>query len=1174
MVQFTYLKLTGFKSFAESQDLGIADGLSGIVGPNGCGKSNIVEAMRWLMGESSAKAVRGDEIDDVIFAGTSTRPARNFAEVTLHINNSDGTIAAHADSPILEITRRLERSKGSHYTINGKPALARDVQLIFADLGISARSHSIISQGQVANLITAKPVERYGLLMDAAGTRGLQQRRGEASRRLNTAENNLTRIDDVLAQMNQQKQELAKQARQASRYRSIADRIRTAESHLFYVRYHKEAADVAEAEGLTRERNRAVASATETASAASRKKDTATTALPSLRERHAEASASQQRLSIEMQNIDSEEANIKSQQQEVEARLNQITADIAHETKQGEDATATIQLLHDAIAGLKQDEETHAPRLKSANQDLETARTNAHAADARLTEITAQLQSAQHHQETLKRQLSDHLAQKENAERDMAGFDTAGLRKKTADAKKALDQAEAAVKRASEASQAAAKTADTCRVEAQTAQAKQSSAEQTVTRMRHEIDTLTALLAGDPPQDNTQTTAKQKEGKQPTHIAAKLHVPQEFELAVAAVLEESLTAQCANLTDLQKTDSKQADKQKVGGLFWREDLPPLTPPLTPPKNSTPLLPLITTPPALHRALAGVGIVADSTTASKAQASLQVGQMLTTKQGGIWRWDGFVRKPHGSDAAAAERLRHSRRLQDLQEQVGEAEQLAESTRTHAEHCTANLKAAEEKLNGTRTAEAEANANLLAATSLAEQSQAHLAAEEAQCARLATTMKESVLAAEKLNSEIANLPSRDALAKTQTECQKLADQARTALTTAITTHATITKEHELRQSRQAEKTRELQTWQTRLATSQTRLKEFATREAEGKKTLANLATRPQELDQKRNTLATAIKQAQANHQKTGDALAEGETALAEAEVAWRQAETKLREAREAYIAQEGKTQTAQTILTRTTDEIAQKLNIAAKDLPELIGRKLGEGDDHKAEDEEALKKRTERLYRERDALGAVNLMAEEEMGKLAEEMEKLTAEETDLRAAITKLREGITRINKTGRDRLRRSFADVNRHFAEVFAHLFSGGKAELVLTDSDDPLVAGLEIIAQPPGKRAQSLALLSGGEQALTALALVFSVFLTNPAPICILDEVDAPLDDTNVARFCHLLSELTRTTTTRFIIITHHRMTMAHMDRLYGVTMQQAGVSQIVSVDLMEAEKYEARSA
>jgi chromosome segregation protein len=382
---------------------------------------------------------------------------------------------------------------------------------------------------------------------------------------------------------------------------------------------------------------------------------------------------------------------------------------------------------------------------------------------------------------------------------------------------------------------------------------------------------------------------------------------------------------------------------------------------------------------------------------------------------------------------------------------------------------------------------------------------------------------------------------------------------------------------RQEKRREISRDLQSWQQRHDGTFNRVAELTGRQEQLMTELSELKAQPEMLIDKREQIAAAIATAAASVRDAGDELARAETVLSETETAHRKMEAELIQSREAMIRQEGEMAIVERALHDTIERIREKLNITPDKLFEITGiadPKDTEDDDSAPDRPDrnelaALESRVERLLRERDNIGPVNLRAEMEMAEVEERMTSLTTERDDLIKGIGKLRDAIHQLNREGRERLLRSFAEVNKHFGELFTTLFNGGSAELVLTDDDDPLEAGLDIMASPPGKKLQSLSLLSGGEQALTALALIFAVFLTNPAPICILDEVDAPLDDRNVARFCGMIEQIARETGTRFIVVTHHRLTMAQMDRLFGVTMEQRGISQIVSVDLQTAEKY-----
>ena len=382
--------------------------------------------------------------------------------------------------------------------------------------------------------------------------------------------------------------------------------------------------------------------------------------------------------------------------------------------------------------------------------------------------------------------------------------------------------------------------------------------------------------------------------------------------------------------------------------------------------------------------------------------------------------------------------------------------------------------------------------------------------------------------------------------------------------------ITSARLLRQRRQGEITRETELWQGRQKGAHQRIDELNQRKIAAVEEADNLAGVPEMISQKRDALATTLEGVEAEQQAAADHLAKAEITLQLAENGLREADQALAREREVLIRQESACALARQDQTTIVDRIRERLNAKPQDLGEMAGLAAGDAIDTSDEAIAVLEGRYERLIRERENVGPVNLRAEEEMKEVEERIIGLEAERDDLIAAIGKLRTAINQLNREGRERLLKSFADVNRYFGSIFNALFDGGSAEISLTEDDDPLEAGLEILASPPGKKLQSLSLLSGGEKAMTAIALIFAVFLTNPSPICILDEVDAPLDDTNVARFCDMLNQIADKTGTRFIIVTHHRLTMARMDRLYGVTMEQKGVSRIVSVDLQTAERYD----
>ena len=1135
-MHFNHLKIIGFKSFAEPADFTIHEGLSGIVGPNGCGKSNIVEAMRWLMGESSAKSMRGGELDDVIFAGTAERPQRNFAEVTLTIDNSDGTIESYANEAQIEISRRLDRGKGSSYRINGKPVRGRDVQLFFADLGTGARAHGIVSQGKVGSLINAKPSDRRGLIEEAANTKGLQHRRHEANLRLNTAERNLIRVDDVIEQMNEQKSALAKQARQAARYRSINDRIRTAEAQLLHTRYRIESDELEAAKTAYRQCERQTADATQATSDAEKIRTAAADALPPLRQQHAALTAEKQRLDLALTEIDNERARLKRQSDELATRHAQTDADIVREKQLESDASTALDRLKAEEAEIASADADTEPQLHTAQEQRAKCRDDANKCEVRLAEITATIHAVERDQtrlenerDTLNARLNETKTRLENLDLPALIADKTAAEKHLADAEKAVEFTSQNRQKASDKAAAITETAQKHINDANHA----TSAHQRITS---EIEALTSLLVE---QDASDTA---------NPVSSMMTIRDNMDEAIAAALADSLSAPIG--------DGKNG--------YWRDDMQARTD-IKPPQNTKPLTDYIDAPPALTASLSAVGVAKNSADALRLQPHLTPGQMLTTPQGGLWRWDGFV-LPQGATAGAAQRLRHEARLKELNAKIDGAAKKAENAKSQAEASKAEQTKADTAIALAREEETQARNHLLEATRQFEQAQGALRAGEAQSANLTADQKEAETALAGVLDALKTRTSPDGMQAELEECRAETEAARQRLAEAMSAENIITQAREMRAQKRESITRDREHWQRNYDGAQGRLNELTTRQQRLAEEIAELKAQPDLLTAKAEEISTSLAKSESAVREAGDALATAETALAKADTSKRELESALATTREAMIRQEGEVAVATRALEETAQRIKDRLDATPEELPEIAGA----SEDSASRDSlSALESRLERLIRERDNIGPVNLRAELEMEETETRITSLSAERDDLTQAIASLRQAISELNREGRTRLLRSFTEVNEHFNSLFKTLFNGGSATLELTDEGDPLEAGLEILASPPGKKLQAMSLLSGGEQALTALALIFAVFLTNPAPICVLDEVDAPLDDRNVARFCQMIEKIADDTNTRFIIVTHHRLTMARMERLFGVTMEQKGVSQIVSVDLQTAEKY-----
>ena len=574
------------------------------------------------------------------------------------------------------------------------------------------------------------------------------------------------------------------------------------------------------------------------------------------------------------------------------------------------------------------------------------------------------------------------------------------------------------------------------------------------------------------------------------------------------------------------------------------------------------------PPVLVRRLSQIGMV-EAAKGAELQGELRPGQRLVSREGALWRWDGFRSGAGDAPSAAALRLEQLNRLQELKQDLVEATARADGAarahellRSELEKASAEVAAAREDRRAADHAlteanralsRAEADHNIAAGKLEAAELAARRHGDEATTARTRKTDAERAL---------ADLDDLDAARRNAEDVKVTVEAARMTMMARRSAHDELKREGEARARRAAEIEKERATWNDRLANAGKRLKELAERRETSEAELVDAQDAPARVAAERASLADDLEAAEARRRGAADALALAEAAERDAKAAEREAERRASEAREKRAAAEARAEAARESVAHAAERIAEEQDTT----PEALLERL-DADPEKLPGAERVEADVMRLRRSRDALGAVNLRAEEDAREVEAEHGTLVAEKTDLEEAIRTLRSGIQGLNKEGRERLLLAFDEVNANFSMLFKHLFGGGEAKLVLVESDDPLEAGLEIMCQPPGKKLSTLSLLSGGEQTLTALALIFAVFLANPAPICVLDEVDAPLDDANVTRFCDLLDEMCRRTETRFLIITHHAVTMARMDRLFGVTMGEQGVSQLVSVDLKKAE-------
>ncbi|MBS9719804.1 chromosome segregation protein SMC [Tianweitania sp. BSSL-BM11] len=1147
-MRFSRLRLLGFKSFVEPAEFVIERGLTGVVGPNGCGKSNLVEALRWVMGESSYKNMRASGMDDVIFSGSATRPARNAAEVTLFLDNSDRTAPpSFNNDDELQVSRRIERASGSIYRINGKEARAKDVQLLFADQSTGARSPSMVGQGRIGELIQAKPQARRALLEEAAGISGLHTRRHEAELRLRAAEQNLERLDDVVGELGSQIENLKRQARQAQRFKNLSADIRKAEATLLHLRWTQAKEQAAQAQTVLHQATMVVATRAATQMEAAKQQGIGAHHLPTLRDAAAAALATVQRLELAKAQMEDEARRLRERQAELARRLEQLTGDLAREEQLGTENTAALARLDEEEAVLQADHDGADLRERQSHEALEQGSAALSAAEAALGEATTRraevaaqraeldraLRAAQERLQRLSAQAADIQREAEALNARMRAAPD------VEDAKRAVAAAETESKQAESVLAQAEHAVVEARREESEARAPLGDAKAALAAIETEARTLTRVLNAGHSQDFPP-------------VLDQIEVERGYEAALGAALGDDL--------DLPLHVQAPAF---WGDAPFRSDDPNL------PVGIVSLAQHVKAPRQLGRRLAQIGLVTADDGARR-QSELAPGQRLVTSDGALWRWDGY-RASADAPTAAAQRLAQKNRLAELDAEL----QLGRATLTDAEQ---SAQAADASLKQAVNAEREARdalrrlqqetAKARDVLLRAERAAADLAARQAAIGEASARINDSRSEAERALADASDAmgtaPELSALDADLDASRAVAASKRTHHADLRAAVDTLRREAEMRTRRLGAIANERRAWRDRSENAGKQLVALEARRADAQAEQSTLFAAPEELDTRRRSLNSELAQAETTHTHAADALKTAEIKQLEFDRAATTAIAALSEARETR----GRAEERVTAADDRRLEIEARINEALGVPPHKALAHAGIAEADALPTAAEVEQRLERFKSERDRLGAVNLRADEEQRELTDRLNTLVKDRDDVVEAIRMLRQAIHGLNREGRERLLAAFEVVNGQFQRLFTHLFGGGEAELQLIESDDPLNAGLEIVARPPGKKPQTMTLLSGGEQALTAMALIFAVFLTNPAPICVLDEVDAPLDDHNVERFCNLMDEMAASTDTRFVVITHNPITMARMNRLFGVTMAEQGVSQLVSVDLQTAEQ------
>jgi chromosome segregation protein len=1069
----------------------------------------------------------------VIFAGTATRAPRDFAEVSILIERDRSDDERPGES---EVTRRIERGSGSAYRLDGRDVRAKDIALLFADAATGAHSPALVSQGRIGAVIAAKPTERRQMLEEAAGISGLHARRKDAEQKLRATEANLNRLAEILGDQEARAAALKRQARAAERYKAITAKIRLVEARLVHARWSEADEAAAAAACEADEASRDVAQFQTAAEQAQAAQILASRGLNERRVALVDAREKGHKLAHQLASARARRDTVARRLAELERLQHSLASDVEREQALKSDAERAVEQLQREISAIEQrlqDAESVSARVAGELTGLEAASREAEAALAELLARQAAMRAERRVAEAAVEAARAQLNRTEQ-ERDRLAEQLAALGD-GAHLQTARKEAEARAKRA-------AALVRTCEQQQQQAEAGRNRAAIQRDSAESALASARAALAAAKSEHDALARGLEKSG---SAAIVSLSAEPGYEHALAAALGDDADAAIGGEGARRWTGSRAQDSD-----------PPL-----PPRTER-LADHVQAPPELSRRLGQVAVVDVDE-----GVSLAVGQRLVTRDGKLRRWDGFV--AIGVGAAAAERLIRQNRLAELARDLPQLEQTTAAAAAEREQALAEVERFRAMAEAARSASAAAELDAREAARAIDHAVTAIDRLKAQRSgidqRLADLEPVLAASAEALTGSeglLASLPNPADLER-DVEAQRVeAGRASTAVAEKRAEAATRARETASDRERQAAASREQADWRRRIQDAERRLAQTVKRGAEQGEERRSLEAEPDKLAAEIEELERASSEAEASVSAAAAAEQEGERAVQAAATAVASAGEKLAQARERRAAASARADAQQARSAEYARICLERFECVPQRLPQQLGF-----DPADVRDSEQESRDLERLTAERERIGPVNLVAEQELAELEEARGKGAAEAEELTEAIHRLRGSIGSLNREGRVRLLEAYQKVDGYFRRLFTTLFEGGQAHLELVESDDPLEAGLEIMAQPPGKRLSTLTLLSGGEQALTAVALIFALFLTNPAPICVLDEVDAPLDDANVERFCDLLVEMTRETDTRYLIVTHNAVTMSRMHRLYGVTMVEKGVSRLVSVDLGGAE-------
>ena len=1148
-LNITKLRLNGFKSFVDPTEFEILPGLTGVVGPNGCGKSNLLDALRWVMGENRPTSMRGDGMDDVIFGGTSLRPARSYAEVNLQIENFDSDILPiNTSESTIEIVRRINFESGSTYRVEGKEILAREVRLLFADYSSGSNSPSLVRQGQISNLINENPKSRKRILEEAAGISGLYHRRHESELKLNASENNLERINDILSKLEEQLKALKKQAKQAEDYRLLGEKIRKQESLLLFVRWENKNSEFNnskhELDNILKKRTdheKILRNLIEV-------KEQKENLLPKIREQQAADQIATNQLQSKKTNIDEKHKNALSRVNELNQRISELENDYIRENELILDAESVLKKTANEKNSILNTQSDLTNKIKSTKEDLdlsiidfnkiekeyEVEANNFAASLAKKNNLETNFEvnnkSLKQVEEKITKVKDDKS--KVNLRKEEIDNELINIRNELELSEKAIDKKSSMLDKTEDEVQ-------TLRADLLNFEEKLSEERSKLLAIKSEIKTLEEFLSEQEIFEDA--------------IINQIEISKDFEIVFSVILNDDLNY------PPQSSDRKSgwhySENEKQSYSF--------------PKGVKVLADLVKHPLELNKRLKNVGIV-NSKDGYLLHSKLKNGQSLVSMDGDFWRWDGFSTTSADVNTSNTQKVKNLNRLQNLKVLQKEIEKKVSIQSDHKTNQELVFKQKIEERDNLKKEYISKEKRLNELKTNLSKLEAEFEINSAQIESLDNNylnLNEDYNKLIKNIEEIKNLDNQEIDYQEEEKNinlkKKTLEDFRNKNLDRRLVLEDLTSQFNFYKNRLVQLDKELEDWSIRKKRSVDRLDNILSRKNELELFLETAQLEPEKIENDILNLNKKITEAEKKCSISTDALVNAEKKLRDALFKEKEAFKIAEDLKEKYVRAEVSIETTKDNLNELASLLEAETGHSPKDFQDKyidqLTNKLSI---------DIIEKNLDQLTRKRNFIGPVNLRAEEDEKEINVEYSELLKQKEDLEVAVKKLRNAISNLNKEGREKLLKAFDEVNKNFKTLFNNLFGGGQSNLLLVESDDPLEAGLEIMCQPPGKKLSNLALLSGGEQTLAAISLIFAVFMVKPSPICVLDEVDAPLDDANIVRFCNLLDNMNSRTDTRFIIITHNPITMSKMNRLYGVTMAEKGVSQLVSVDLDKAEK------